>query len=328
MTGGDVSAAESIAADWVARQDRGPLDLAEQRELDEWLAADDRHFGAYARAQAVWHLLERGRALACPETRERENAPEVPRAAVHSRRALVAGVVFAGAASIFGDTSLLYPSPARAERLATTSGEIRSLQLSDGSRTTLNDRTILSLRFDSNERFVSLEQGEGWFHVAKDSARPFIVRAGLVEARAVGTAFSVVRRPRSLAVTVDEGIVAVLVLRKMVKLVAGERAQISAQGEMTISRMTAEQIQQQLAWRNGWISLQGETMGSAIAIFNRFNDVKIVLADPRLASEPVIGWFSLYDSEQFAEAASSSLGAVLERRSHQIILSPRRSPSI
>src|SRR5690606_39778932 len=51
------------AAQWAMRLDRGSLTDQEQAELDAWLAADTRHVGALARAEAIWTDLDRVVAL-------------------------------------------------------------------------------------------------------------------------------------------------------------------------------------------------------------------------------------------------------------------------
>ena len=50
---------DARAAEWVARQDAGPLTREEADALDAWLSADSRHLGAYARMQAIMLRCER-----------------------------------------------------------------------------------------------------------------------------------------------------------------------------------------------------------------------------------------------------------------------------
>ena len=51
------------AAAWVARLDRAELSPEDQQALDAWIAADVRHFGAFARALAVFVHFDRAGAL-------------------------------------------------------------------------------------------------------------------------------------------------------------------------------------------------------------------------------------------------------------------------
>jgi transmembrane sensor len=53
--------------------------------------------------------------------------------------------------------------------------------------------------------FVSLGGGEAWFRVALNKKRPFVVEAGEIRAKAVGTAFSVGRRREGADVLITEG---------------------------------------------------------------------------------------------------------------------------
>lgn len=84
------------------------------------------------------------------------------------------------------------------------------MRLSDGSTVTLNSRSKLRVRFTNAQRTVELLQGEALFHVAKNAARPFVVRADGTSVRAVGTQFDVNKGRESTIVTVVEGRVAVL----------------------------------------------------------------------------------------------------------------------
>ena len=64
------------------------------------------------------------------------------------------------------------------------------LILADGSKVYLNSESRLRFptRFEGKERRVYLE-GEGYFEVAKDTTKPFIVEAKEVDVRVLGTSF-------------------------------------------------------------------------------------------------------------------------------------------
>ncbi|MFX8562013.1 FecR domain-containing protein, partial [Acinetobacter baumannii] len=81
--------------------------------------------------------------------------------------------------------------PERGTAYATKVGEIRRVPLVDGSVMTINSGTELQVRIAKRAREVELAQGEACFEVAKDAHRPFVVAAGKVRAKAIGTAFSV-----------------------------------------------------------------------------------------------------------------------------------------
>lgn len=66
------------------------------------------------------------------------------------------------------------------------------LTLDDGTRVCLNSNTTLTFpdHFDRKERRVTLD-GEGYFQVAKNEKKPFIVQAKEYEVRVLGTEFNV-----------------------------------------------------------------------------------------------------------------------------------------
>lgn len=87
-----------------------------------------------------------------------------------------------------------------AERLTT--------RLPDGTFVTLNAQSQLSYvdGFDKKERRVVLN-GEAYFEVSKDSLKPFIVKSGPVETKALGTAFNIkaYSNTKNVVVSLTEG---------------------------------------------------------------------------------------------------------------------------
>src|SRR5690606_20513701 len=95
------------------------------------------------------------------------------------------------------------------ERYASNVGEVRRIALDDGSYMLLNTDSLAVIQFSEARRDVRLEKGEALFEVAKDPQRPFVVNAGDLTVKAVGTAFVVRREDSSVEVTVTEGVVEV-----------------------------------------------------------------------------------------------------------------------
>jgi ferric-dicitrate binding protein FerR (iron transport regulator) len=77
-------------------------------------------------------------------------------------------------------------------QIVTPKGSKTFVELSDGTKVWLNAESKLKYpeKFDKELRNVYLE-GEGYFEVAKDKKRPFIVHTSKIDVRAVGTAFNV-----------------------------------------------------------------------------------------------------------------------------------------
>ena len=192
-------------------------------------------------------------------------------------------------------------------------GQIRRVKLSDGSRMVLNTASEATVRFDKARREIELTTGEGLFQVAKDPARPFVVRAGFVSVRAVGTVFAVRTGGQSVDVTVTEGVVELVdnsssgggVIRR---IAANERATIMETSQVQVQSMPHAEAERRLAWRDGMANFAGEPLATAVDEINRHNRRQIVVDDPALASRPVVGTFRANDPDNFAATVATALG--------------------
>jgi len=286
------------AAAWVARMDGDDWSSEQEEQLQRWLGEDPVRQGLLLRAQALWLSLE-GPAVA-------EMPPAPALSAIFPRRAVLAGGLAAIAASAAG---LFFFTGGGGRVYATGLGEIRQVPLEDGSLATINTASRIEVSFKPDLRLISLEEGEAWFKVAKNAARPFMVRAGDVWVRAVGTAFSVRRDPQGAEVIVTEGVVQTWSesdsARKL--LVGGGGRALVGRTQLAELAPDPAKADRDLAWREGKIELVDETLADAVGEFNRYNQRKILLKDSNVASEQVDGVFSANDPESFALAVHSLL---------------------
>lgn len=304
---------EADAARWVVRLDRDSQNPGLRADLEAWLAGDRRRVGAYARAEAAWTHIDRASVLAVEAAPRKVGSPLV------GRRGLIAGLgaLAAGLTAAVVAPRLLY------RRYDTAVGEIRRVPMSDGSVAAINTDSKLEIAMRPNLRAVKLERGEAWFAVAKDPERPFVVESGPVRVRAVGTAFSVRKREGGSEVLVTEGVVEVWTRDGKSpprRVAAGQRLFAENTGSIQPSPRADADLGRQLAWREGQIVLDGQTLAEAAAEFNRYNDRKIKVADPRLASERFVGWFRTNDPEGFAEAAATTFNGRVSLTDDTIVL--------
>jgi transmembrane sensor len=296
------------ALDWMARQAAAPLTAAEQAELAAWCEADARHLGALARAQVIEYAVSR------PEVQEqvrvalpgaqlaREPVRQVrgKRGDAANQRRYWLGMAVAASVAVLAVMAL---NPLGTETIVinTAHGEIRNTTLADQSVATANSDSLLEVRYDRGSRRVALRQGEAWFSVAKDPQRPFIVEAGNVQVRAVGTAFSVRLHGANADVVVTEGTVQVSgKAGQALALSAGQQAEVpQAEG---VARLVSdpEAVRRKLAWREGKLMFKRETLAQAAADFNRYNQRQIVIADERVRDRPLLGQYPIHAPEQFA----------------------------
>jgi transmembrane sensor len=300
----------------VVRLDREGDRPLVRAEFEAWLAGDRRRRGAYARAAAAWTLLDRAEVL-----------PDAAwRGPVVSRRVMVAGAAAAVVLAAGGGTALMLSRTSRSV-YRTALGEMRRIPLEDGSVMMLNSASLVQVAMGRRSRRLKLIDGEAWFQVAKDMRRPFLVETEASQVRAVGTAFSVRRRNGSTEVLVTEGVVELRdpsAAADPVKLPAGSRASMEMGGALRTASLSQAEMERSLAWREGQIALDGDTLGEAVEQFNRYNHRQLVVANPELARAKLVGWFWLDDPDSFAGAAARTLGAEIRLRDNQIVLISRR----
>ena len=310
------------AIDWVARQSKGGLNPDEQNAFAAWYDGDSRHQGAYLRAQGLWQSLEDVQVDPAWLAAEPAVAPAPSRAPV-SRRHLLLGASGLAAAACAGGWAAF----GRPKSLRTRLGEFRKVPLPDRSVASLNTDSHVEVAVEPSVRRVVLVKGEAWFSVAKDPAKPFIVEVDDVRVKAVGTAFSVRRKPGGVEVIVTEGTVATWRQDRHTEprlVVAGEEAFVSTRTDLIDVSSNAE-AEARLAWRDGNIVLQNDTLSDAAEEFNRYNAQKIVVADPDLLQKRFVGVYHVDQPGQFAEAVKLLLNVPVSESEDHIIIGQTKS---
>lgn len=293
---------EEAAARWVWRLDREDRTPELDAELAAWCSGDPRREGAFLQAEAAWMILDRSAQLTTrPHGSAQRSRLSMP------RRTLLAGGGAALAASAAGIAYLGLSN----HRYRTRIGEIRRVPLEDGSTAAINTLSALEVAMTRKTRTVKVSRGEVWFQVARNPERPFVVEAGRIRVRAVGTAFSVRRREGGAEILVSEGVVEAWVTGAeghVVRVRAGGRAFVADNAAVREEAAGASEIDRALAWRAGKIDLAGETLASAVAEFNRYNTRRLMIDDPEVAAQRFYGVFRTDDPEGFARSVSHSLG--------------------
>jgi len=229
------------------------------------------------------------------------------------------------------------------DRYTSGIGEVRRIALADGSTMLLNTDTEVAVQLSMQQREIRLIRGEALFEVAHDKARPFIVRANDTAVRAVGTAFAVRVEPSQVDVTVTEGVVEVsdrttaagsgpvapAAPRPPVQRVAAnERIVIRRTRAPEIEPIAIAAVNRQLAWREGMVSFDGDSLQTAVAEINRHNRRQIVIDDPLLGAKPIVGVFRATDLEGFSATAAAVLKARAVPDGDVIRLEPTAAPTL
>jgi transmembrane sensor len=333
---------ETTASEWLIRRDSGVWTSDDQVRLEEWLSASTLHRVAYLRLELAWEEAARLKALGAGiredlpptrgqwnltpffEARDREEASSITaevaevihepaarvpdvggvggRAAKTRRFRISNFAIAAGLLLVLGIGAYLWLLPG-GEHYVTPIGGVASVTLEDGSKVTLNTDTEIQVGLSARERDVGLKRGEAYFEVAKDSQRPFVVSAGGKRVIAVGTQFSVRRDAEDLEVVVTEGKVRVEDAGETV-LTPGAIAHAGDAGVL-VQRKTVPEAQEHLSWRTGVLMFRDQSLGEAVAEFNRYNERKIVIADPKVADLRIEGNFRATNVDAFVRLLES-----------------------
>lgn len=314
--------ARGEAARWLARHDRG-LTAAEQDAFHQWLAADPRHGAWFARHRRGWDRLDR---IAAWHPRHgAEPNPEVLARPPRARRWLRPAWLAAAAMVIL--TGLALQRAAFTEpRAASAPGGYERRELEDGSTVELAGGTEIEVHFTPGERRVALRRGEALFTVARHPARPFIVQAGGVNVRAVGTAFNVRLEAARVEVLVTEGRVQVAppASRAAPPMVqAGELAVVAlaAEGPPAIGPATEAARARLRAWQPRILDFSAAPLAEVIAELNRRNRIQITLADPALGKIVIAASIRSDNLDGFVHLLATTAHLRAERQGdHRIVL--------
>jgi transmembrane sensor len=328
------------AALWVARL-HGP---SRSREMElqclEWQSRSAAHRHAFERCTETWMEFPNAARAAGYEPSSSDRFASDGEKAGRGRRNRRGLLMLAGLALVAVGAGLSMRSGDDATAYRTAIGEAQTVVLSDGTRMSLNTDTRVRVDIGAKQRTVDIEGGEAAFDVAKDAARPFVVRVAGSEVVALGTVFSVRFVPRgsaaaeSLSVTLVEGQVAVrsaaratggiapaapLVMR------AGERVRfVKDAADKSAARQDVDRprMEQVLAWKRNEVVFDGASLAEAVVEMNRYSRTPVVLVgDLAQAGWQVSGQFRTGDNAAFANALAALHGLVVQENEGRLELS-------
>lgn len=323
-------ALHEAAAEWFMRRDEPGWTGRDEQALQAWLQADPLRreiFDGMALTNhdlhqlplvgdGAWRVPAPPEVAAPPSPRARATRPEpstFPRTRGAGRRRAWGAALTACALLLLGggygwhrwDSTATY---ARDE--TTVRGEIRQIDLPDGTSVALNFDTTVRIRFFPRRREVVLDQGEAFFKVAADGSRPFTVASGSSQLTVLGTAFNVRAASPQLIVKVLEGRVAVRPDRHARD---GPVLVMAAGAGLSIDPVTGERRNLAAApdtvgdWRTGQIHLRRMPLGEVAQELARYLGQPVALASPDLAQEPISGVVATARPQDFLQALPAFL---------------------
>lgn len=330
------------AATWFLARQSGEAETFDGDAFEAWLHEDPAHAAAFDEVETAWaavgeHATAPEVVVARRDALERVRVSGQRRWGLHwSRRYF--GVAAVAASLLVAVALAVYFSPgaqqaATAQIYATDIGEQRSITLEDNSRIALDAKTRLQVDYSVHARAIELFEGQAHFDVARDTLRPFSVKAGDQTVVALGTQFNVEIVDEQVLVTLLEGRVEVTApesgesatgdarsgevarVPKVVELSPGEQLVVAPDGSSTT--FSGVNTQKTVSWRQGKLVFDDEPLVEAIARVNRHSRIVITASDPLIRALPISGVFDAGNSEAFVEAVVAYYPSVESQRSGQ-----------
>lgn len=341
----DQEACYEEASLWIARLDRG-LSKDETEQLRAWQKNSKQNREALLELAALWDKMDSLALLS-----ELFEPPKAPARPVYQKP-----VYLALAASLLGVVLALGwflpefganngPNPLVDSHSAggvykTGVGVHSTVNLPDGTLMLLNTDTLVRVDYSPSQRLIRLERGEVHVEVAHEPDRPLRVMAGSSVVQALGTAFNVhLQSDGNLEVMVTDGEVLlteqqpaigehqapryepmVRTLRRGDKFMLREK-------QIQTSRVSEEDMEARLSWREGKLVFRGETLEQALNELSRYTSVSFELADEDLKQLRIAGMFKTGDVNGLLMALRENFNIEAKRTATNRIVLTERSVS-
>ena len=319
--------AEQEAALWLVRLAEAPADDELRAAFDAWRTASPLHDEVWTRTNRAYDLAgkvpprhaERWRNTAAKRDAPaavgaREPARAI-KAAPRPARCRAAGVSFprfavtgvsATAAAVVALTILPGVLLNIDADYVTTTAEIRSIDLADGSEVHVAPKSAIAIDFSAGRRNVKLLAGAAFFDVAHDPKRPFTVQADDATVTVLGTAFEVEHIANGAAVAVQRGRVRVESVaaptRRAENLAAGDRLEATNDAV----KRGAVRLDAIAGWTRGEFVARDIPAGEIVDELRPYYRGTIIVQNRAFASRRVTGLYNLNNPEKtLADLAAS-----------------------
>ena len=342
---------EAQARAWVVTLDGDPA-RDELEAFKHWLNRSPLHREIFQQTAMTWQLMDRFAELYFQGQGLHPRA-EHPARTEKTFRRFILGAALTGLLLCAVALGIWYQHPVDDEvaqttgtstEYATAIGEIRTVNLQDGSVLQLNSNTRVTVAYTGAERRIHLDGGEAYFEVRHAADRTFLVYTEKYVIAATGTAFSVTNLDDELGVLVTEGRVEVSALRPstagagqpepkagaattpQVPLAQGQRIILDERRDLleSVQRVTPEIIEKNLAWRDGMLRFDNDPLDSVIAEINRYTTVRIQITDSSIRDLRFGGYFRIGDVPLILATMEENYGLKVDKINDNLVYLSRK----
>lgn len=313
------------ATQWFVKLDASEVSDTTKTAFFTWLDKDVANQSAYIEIEKLWGHLEITRHLpleASPRTGGWLSK------LLGSRGSIGA---FVTATIVLGLVTLFYNLPEQTNeyQYATAIGERGDFRLEDGSLLQLNTDSLVTVRMEKSQRLLTLQKGEAYFDIAHNANRPLVVQTSDGAVRVLGTRFNIRQTDSGSVVSVIEGLVAVSAGAQ-----AGQMSAPNFEPEYTLAANQQTELvknelipkpieinsQNVLAWRQGKLIYEGNTLSEVVNDLNRYFPGTIRLEDPTLGALEIVGVLNLRNRSATLAALEATFGVQVVQVSEQLTL--------
>jgi transmembrane sensor len=310
-----------------------PLEPEEQQQLQTWLEEDIKHRQYYQMMKSTWDYTGQNDLEFEPDTHKNwetfklRTLDKKMRVVSSNYRAWwMAAAVLAGLCVCI----LVARVTQHDVQVLTAANETKQVILPDGSKVFMNQQSTLRYSKDLTgaERSIFLE-GEAYFEVTKQPARPFVVYANGTRTQVLGTTFDIkayATSPVEIAVLTGR----VSVSRKTEGTERPAENLVLTPGRKAIFKQDAELEENAIhdpnfmAWKERRLVFDGMQLKDVFETLEKFYSVKIILEDTSFERLPVRSTFDDATNEDHVlNVVAATVGLTWKKENGVVIFSKK-----
>jgi transmembrane sensor len=293
------------AIDWLVKLRFDEPSARTERQFQQWLASHPHNALAWQRVSTLSDEL-----AGLPSDLSRRTLEGSRRQQISRRDHLKLLAVLAVGGSLGWAAREPLGLPALLADSSTATGERRDVQGSDGSRIQLNTASAIDLRYNADQRLLTLIRGELTLDSNANDKRPFIIDTQLGALSTHDGQLLLRENAQGLLLAVRRGEVTLMPHSAPLRQVyPGQVLQLAASGAIQPALVHGDPW----GWTDGVLSVQQMPLSEFTAELSRYRPGLLRCA-PEVADLKVSGTYQLADTEQILQLLARSLPLRIDYR--------------
>lgn len=282
----------------------GEASASEEKEVEEWIEVSPDNQRYYDQFKFIWDESQELSARSNVDENDawkrfqqrvslEQGSPlmtvvEPSRVKWYDTRVAAAVIMLVGVAALL--FFILVPFKPGKQVVVAAHTQAQAETLPDGSVVTLNKNSSISYAdaFKGASRTVKLN-GEAFFQVKADKAKPFIVTINDITITVLGTSFNVKSHNGKTEVVVETGMVKVEHASKSIQLKQQEKLEIGTSDTALVKEPVTDQFYKY--YRTREFVCDDTPLWKFVEAINEGYHVNIVIENPRLKNIPITGTY-------------------------------------